>query len=142
MMPDLPCEYELDHIGVAVESLESAKKPYEAMGWTAPEPELVASENVRVMMFELVNQCRIELIEATDESSAIAKFLKKRGPGIHHICLRVKKIREVLGHLKSQGFQLIHEEPFAGAHGCQVAFVHPKSMGGVLVELSEPGSEA
>ena len=140
MKLNLPIDqYELDHIGVAVESLESAKATYVAMGWGESETEEVASEKVRVQMFDLANQCRIELIEPTDESSSIAKFLKKRGPGIHHICLRVKDVRATLAKLKEAQLQLIHEEPFQGAHNCQVAFVHPKSTGGVLIELSQPG---
>ena len=132
-------DYEIDHVGIAVESLEVAKVAYLAMGWADSPAEVVASEKVRVQMFDLANQSRLELIEPTDESSPIAKFLKKRGPGIHHICLRVKDIRQTLAKLKEAGLQLIHEEPIKGAHNCQVAFVHPKSTGGVLIELSQPG---
>lgn len=132
-------KYEIDHVGIAVESLEQAKVAYLAMGWEDSPSEEVKSEKVRVQMFNLENNSRLELIEPTDDSSPIAKFLKKRGPGIHHICLRVKDIRQTLAKLKEAGLQLVHEEPFQGAHNCQVAFVHPKSTGGVLIELSQPG---
>lgn len=130
--------YELDHIGIAVSSLEEASAAYLAMGWPKSKIEEVLSEKVRVQMFELGNSCRIELLEATSADSIIAKFVKNRGPGLHHICLRVKDIQATLKKLKQNGIKLIHETPFQGAHNCKVAFIHPKSMGGVLFELSEP----
>lgn len=129
---------ELDHIGIAVNSLDEGAQFYRALGWSNSKVEEVASEKVRVMMFEFQNQSRIELLEPTTKDSVIAKFLDRRGPGIHHICMRVKNIRESLRDLKSKGVKLIHEEPIRGAHNCLVAFVHPSSAGGVLVELSEP----
>ncbi len=131
-------EYEFDHVGVAVESLEKGAPFYVALGLPISDPEEVKSEKVRVQMFELGNNCRIELLESTSEDGPIAKFLAKRGPGIHHICLRVKSIHKSLKILKESGYNLIHEEPIQGAHNCLVAFVHPKSTGGVLLELSEP----
>lgn len=103
--------------------------------------ETVTTEKVKVGMFKLDNQCQIELLEATSADSPVAKFIDKRGPGIHHICLRVENLREVLSQLKSRGVRLINEEPKPGAHGCQVAFVHPSAAGGVLVELSQPPAE-
>ncbi len=130
-------KFELDHIGVAVESLAKGKVFYEALGLGPMTTERVESEKVTVGFFELDNDSRIELLEATDSESAVAKFIAKRGPGIHHICLKVGDIRSVLKTLKMQGVQLINEEPRQGAHNCLVAFIHPKSTGGILIELSE-----
>ena len=135
-------KFELDHIGVAVESLDQGKKFYEALGLGEMHVERVDSEKVTVGMFELGNDSRIELLEPTQPDSAVGKFLEKRGPGIHHICLRVTDIRSVVQALKAQGVQMINEEPKPGAHGCQVAFVHPKSTGGILLELSQPPAGA
>lgn len=132
--------FELDHIGVATESLEKGRSFYEALGLGPMTTEVVASEKVKVGFFELGNDARIELLEPTEKDSPVAKFLEKRGPGIHHICLKVKDIKSVLKALKAQGVQLINEEPRPGAHGCQVAFVHPKSTGGILLELSQPAA--
>jgi methylmalonyl-CoA/ethylmalonyl-CoA epimerase len=101
------------------------------------EPETVASQKVKVAMLPLQNSAQVELLEATDQESPIAKFVQKRGPGIHHICFRVKNIKSVLEKLKKADVKLINEEPVPGAHHCLVAFVHPSSTGGVLVELSE-----
>lgn len=136
-MVHLPVQFEIDHLGIAVNSLSEGELPYLAMGLTAEGTEEVPREKVRVRMFELKNNARIELLEPTSPDSTIAKFLAKRGPGLHHICLRVSNIAAVLEQLKAKGIRLIHETPFAGAHNCMVAFVHPSSMGGVLVELSE-----
>ena len=130
-------EYDLDHIGVAVRSLNEGKVFYEALGMTDMVVETVVSEKVKVGFFTLKNGSRIELLEPTDEESPVAKFLLKRGPGIHHICLRVQNIREVMKSLKAKGVKILSEEPKKGAHNCLVAFVHPASAGGVLVELSE-----
>ena len=132
-------DFELDHLGIAVESLAKGKEFYEALGLGPMTTELVASEKVQVGFFNLENNARIELLEATDSSSPIAKFLEKRGPGIHHICLRVKDIKSILAMLKGKGVQLINDEPRPGAHGCMVAFIHPKSTGGILIELSQLG---
>jgi methylmalonyl-CoA/ethylmalonyl-CoA epimerase len=131
--------FELDHIGVAVESLDKGKAFYQALGLGEMHVEKVPSEKVTVGMFELGNNSRIELLEPTESDSPVGKFLKNRGPGIHHICLKVGDIRAVMKALKAQGVQLIHDEPRPGAHNCLVAFVHPKSTGGILLELSQPG---
>lgn len=135
-------EFELDHIGVAVESLEKGRGFYEALGLGAMTVEEVPSEKVKVGFFELANDARIELLEPTASDSPIAKFLEKRGPGIHHICLKVTDIRAAIQKLKAKGMQLINEEPRKGAHNCLVAFVHPKSTGGILLELSQPAGRA
>ena len=102
------------------------------------EIEEVPSELVRTGFLELSNQASLELLEPTTEDSVIKKFLEKRGPGIHHICLRVKNIDDIVANLKKQGIRLINESPKLGAHNCRVIFIHPASTGGVLIELSEP----
>lgn len=130
-------DFTLDHIGIAVESLVEGSKFYQALGFKNLHVEEVPTEKVKVGMYELANKARVELLEPTTPDSAVAKFLAKRGPGIHHICFRVKGIQALLDQLKSAGVQLIHEKPTPGAHGCLVAFIHPKSTGGVLIELSE-----
>lgn len=130
-------DFELDHIGIAVEDLGSGFEFYKALGFGSIETEEVASEKVRVGFIPLGNQANLELLEATTQDSTIRKFLEKRGPGIHHICLRVKDIDGILHRLKSAGVRLINEEPKMGAHNCRVAFVHPASAGGVLIELSQ-----
>ncbi|OQW53439.1 MAG: methylmalonyl-CoA epimerase [Proteobacteria bacterium SG_bin7] len=132
--------FELDHIGIATESLDAVKTFYEAMGLKLDHVEEVKSEKVKVGFFALNNRCNIELLEPTSDSGTVAKFLEKRGPGIHHICLRVGNIRETIKRLVNGGVTMIHTEPFKGAHNCEVAFIHPKSTGGVLIELSQPNA--
>lgn len=134
-------DFELDHIGVAVESLEKGKAFYEALGLGKMSVEKVASEKVTVGMFELANDSRIELLEPTEPDSPVGKFIKNRGPGIHHICLKVSDIHSAVKALKAQGVQLINEEPRHGAHGKLVVFVHPKATGGILLELSQSKGE-
>lgn len=133
--------FDLDHIGIAVESLEKGQEFYKALGLGEMHVEEVPGEKVKVGMFELENDARIELLEPTTPESAVAKFLASRGPGIHHICLKVSDIRSVLAKLKAQGVKLVHETPVPGAHNCLIAFIHPKSTGGILIELSEPQGE-
>ena len=130
-------EFRLDHIGIAVESLEKGAEFYKALGFHSMHVEVVAREKVKVGMFELANQARVELLEPTSPDSAVGRFLEKRGPGIHHICFSVKDLRVTMSNLKASGIQLINQEPVVGAHNCLIAFVHPKSTGGVLIELSE-----
>ena len=134
-------KFELDHIGVAVESLQKGQAFYSALGLGPMSVEKVESEKVTVGFFELDNDARIELLEPMSEDSPVGKFLKSRGPGIHHICLKVPDIRATIRGLKAQGVQMINEEPRPGAHNCLVAFIHPKSAGGILIELSQPGAK-
>ena len=129
--------FELDHIGIAVESLEKGMDFYKALGFENMGVEEVASEKVRTQLLKLENQANLELLEPTSDDSVIKKFLEKRGPGVHHICLRVKNIDDVVKSLKSQGVRLINDIPKMGAHNCRIVFVHPASTGGVLLELSE-----
>ena len=131
------CEYEFDHVGIAVHSIKESCHFYLALGYKLNEVEEVPTESVRVAMFELANNSRIELLEPIQDKGPIAKFLSKRGPGIHHICLRVKDLDSVVAQLKTQNIRLINEKPRLGAHGTQVVFVHPSSNNGVLLELSE-----
>ena len=127
----------IDHIGIATNGLKDAASIYrDALGMHVTETEEVSGQKVRVAMLP-IGESRLELLEATSDDSPISKFLAKRGPGIHHIALRVDDIRATLADLKLKGARLIDEEPRAGAGGCLVAFVHPSSTGGVLIELVE-----
>ncbi|MBO8179533.1 MAG: methylmalonyl-CoA epimerase [Archaeoglobus sp.] len=126
----------IDHVGIAVKSLDEATKTYEALGFEVEEIEEVAEQKVRVAMLP-VGESRIELLEATSEDSAIAKFISSRGEGIHHIAINVENIEEALKKAKEAGLRLIDEKPRIGAGGKKVAFVHPKSTHGVLLEFVE-----
>lgn len=130
--------FEFDHVAIAVESLEKGFEFYQLLGFKAMHIEEVESEKVKTGFLRLGNACNIELLEPTSSESAVRKFLDKRGPGIHHICLRVKNIDTILVDLKRMGVRLINEQAKIGAHNCRVAFIHPASTGGVLIELSEP----
>jgi methylmalonyl-CoA/ethylmalonyl-CoA epimerase len=125
----------IDHIGIATRGIDDAAKFYrDVLGLDVAETEEVAEQMVRVAMLP-IGESRIELLEATSEDSPISRFLEKRGPGIHHIAVRVEDIRAALANLRAKGARLIDEEPRQGAGGCLVAFVHPSSTGGVLLEL-------
>lgn len=127
----------IEHIGIATHKLDDALEFWrDALGLRVVETEEVAEQGVRVAMLP-VGEPRIELLEPTSESSPVAKFLAKRGAGIHHIAVRVDDIRAALGRLKEQGARLIDESPRIGVGGSLVAFVHPASAGGVLLELVE-----
>ena len=131
----------IDHIGIATNGIEEAAAAYrDALGIQVTETEEVSGQQVLVAMLP-IGESRIELLEATSADSPISKFLAKRGPGIHHIALRVEDIRARLADLKSKGARLIDEEPRTGAGGCLVAFIHPSSTGGVLIELVENVAE-
>jgi methylmalonyl-CoA/ethylmalonyl-CoA epimerase len=127
----------LDHIGIAVGDLAQALAFYrDALGLEVEPPEEVASQRVRAH-FVPVGEAALELLEPTAPDSPIAKFIEKRGPGVHHITLRVDDISEALARLKARGVRLIDESPRAGAEGALIAFVHPASTHGVLVELKQ-----
>ena len=125
----------LDHIGIAVRSLDAATI-YQALGLSVEHVETVESQGVRTA-FLSVGDSNLELLEPTGPDSTVAKFIEKRGEGIHHICFRVDDLEEHLARLKKKGFRLINEAPVPGAHGCRVAFLHPSAGNGVLIELSE-----
>ncbi len=129
----------LDHIGIAVESIAEGRRLYEALGLAVEGEEEVSAQGVRVA-FLPVGGGRLELLEPMTPDSPIARHLERRGPGLHHICLRVEDIRRSMADLRERGFELLSEEPQPGAHGCLVAFVHPRSTGGVLLELSQADS--
>ncbi len=125
----------LDHLGVAIAELDAAARFYrDALGLAIEPPEEVASQHVRVR-FVRTGSVAIELIEATSPESPIATFLQKRGPGLHHVAFAVEDLASVLDALKARGVRLIDDQPRPGAHGSLVAFVHPTSAHGVLVEL-------
>jgi methylmalonyl-CoA epimerase len=126
----------IDHLGIAVKSLAAAKGIYEKLGLNVSPEEVVESEQVRVVMIP-VGESRLELLEPTSENSVIAKFLAKRGEGLHHVCLRVPDVTEAVAKLKQDGVRLISEEIKVGAGGHRYVFVHPASAGGVLLELVE-----
>jgi methylmalonyl-CoA/ethylmalonyl-CoA epimerase len=134
----------VNHIGIAVESLDRCRKFYEeTLGAQFEAYEDVPSQKVRVAFFKL-GDVRLELLEPTDPSSPIAGFLAKRGEGLHHVAFTVSDIKRRLAELRDAGVRLIDEKPRLGAHGAQIAFLHPKSSAGVLTELCEPqdtGSE-
>ncbi|WP_456468613.1 methylmalonyl-CoA epimerase [Archaeoglobus sp.] len=126
----------IDHVGIAVKNLEEATATYKALGFEVEEIEEVEEQKVRVAMLP-VGESRIELLEATSDDSAIAKFIAGRGEGIHHIAINVENIEEALKKAKDAGLKLIDEKPRIGAGGKKVAFVHPKSTHGVLLEFVE-----
>jgi methylmalonyl-CoA/ethylmalonyl-CoA epimerase len=131
----------VDHVGIAVRDLAEALRFYrDALGLEIEAPEEVPSQRVRAHFVPL-GQSAVELLEATSPDSPIAKYLGTRGPGLHHLTLRVEDIRAALAELKARGVRLIDETPRPGAHGSLVAFVHPSSAHGVLVELVQRTSE-
>lgn len=126
----------IDHLGIAVKDLAAAERLFETLlDRPAGGREEVASERVRVSFFP-VGESRLELLEPTGPESAIAKALDKRGEGIHHLCLRVEDIDAQVARLRAAGFQFVGDAPRPGSGGHRVAFIHPKSAGGILVELS------
>lgn len=127
----------VDHIGIATRSIEESLKFWrDALGLEVKHTETVEEQGVNVAMLP-AGEPRVELLEPTGPASPVAKFLEKRGPGIHHVAVRVEDIRASLARLKREGARLIDEEPRVGAGGCLVAFVHPAASGGVLLELVE-----
>jgi methylmalonyl-CoA epimerase len=125
----------IDHLGIAVKSLEEASRAYETLGFRVEGVHEVPTEKVRTA-FLPIGESQLELLEPTDASSVIARFLEKRS-GLHHVCFVVDDIEAALGELKTRGVPLLDEAPRVGAGGCRVAFIHPKGAGGVLVELKE-----
>ncbi|NIP38493.1 MAG: methylmalonyl-CoA epimerase [Candidatus Dadabacteria bacterium] len=134
---------DINHIALAVRSLSEAENLYvNALGLTVRHREVIEDQGVNTSMLKSAEgQTSIELLEPLDDNSPISKFLDKRGEGIHHICFEVSDIEQSLKHLKELNLQLIDESPRIGAYGARVAFVHPKSMNGVLVELAEFSEE-
>jgi methylmalonyl-CoA/ethylmalonyl-CoA epimerase len=129
-------ETRLDHIGIAVASIEEGAAFYRALGLELDGIEEVAEQGVNVGFLPL-GGTRIELLEPLGPESPIASHLERRGPGLHHICIGVNDIRAAMKRLQEAGYRLLSDEPQPGAHDCLVCFVHPKSAGGVLIELSQ-----
>ena len=127
-------DFQIDHLGIAVKSLAAAKAIYEKLGLAVSPEETVEQEQVRLVMVP-VGESRLELLEATSENSTIAKFIAKRDEGLHHVCLRVPDLPAAVARLKHDGVRLVSEEIKIGAGGHQYIFVHPSSVGGVLLEL-------
>jgi methylmalonyl-CoA epimerase len=126
--------FEIDHLGIAVNSLAAAKSIYEKLGLSVSPEETVDQEEVRLVMVP-VGESRLELLEATSENSPIAKFIARRGAGLHHVCLKVPDLAAAVERLKKDGVRLVSEEIKVGAGGHNYVFVHPSSTGGVLLEL-------
>ncbi len=132
--------YKIDHLGVAVASIDGAMEVYRALGLSESRREELPSQGV-MAAFLPVGESRIELLEPTSADSPIAKFLGKRGEGIHHVCFAVEDLEAALADLTAKGFRLIHPAPIAGAEGKRVAFLHPEAGHGVLIEISQKAGE-
>ncbi len=126
----------IDHLGIAVKSLAEAKRIYEKLGLSVSEEETVEAEQVRLVMVP-VGDSRLELLEPTSDASTIARFIAKRGEGLHHVSLRVPDLSAAVERLKKEGVRLVSEDIKVGAGGHRYVFVHPSSAGGVLLELVE-----
>jgi methylmalonyl-CoA/ethylmalonyl-CoA epimerase len=127
----------IDHVGIAVKSLQDALAVFsDALGMKVTSTEVVEGQKVKVA-FLPAGEATIELLEPTDPTSNIATFIESRGEGIHHIAVEVDDIVSSLGRLKEKGVKVIHSEPVPGAHGTRIAFIHPKAVHGVLMELVE-----
>ena len=128
----------LSHVGVAVKDLNDAERLFGRLtGAHSAGSEEVAEQRVKLSFFH-IGDFSMELTQATAPDSPIGKYIEKRGEGIHHLSFEVDDIRAELARLKAEGFQLIDEEPRIGAGGCWIAFLHPKSTGGILIELNQP----
>lgn len=127
----------IEHLGIAVKDIKTAEKVYESLlGKPSYKTEIVEREGVNTLFFQ-VGESKIELLQATNPNSPIAKFIEKKGEGIHHIAFDVKDIEAEINRLKAEGFELIHQTAKSGADNKLIAFLHPKSTGGVLVELCQ-----
>jgi methylmalonyl-CoA/ethylmalonyl-CoA epimerase len=131
----------VDHLGIAVRSIAESRVFYEALGLAVEAIEEVPGDQVRVAMIPC-GATRLELLEPTSGESPIARFLERRGPGLHHLCLATDDLGADDARLREAGYQVLRPEPSRGASGCWIQFVHPKSTGGVLVELSQPPAGA
>ena len=131
----------LDHIGIACDNLDEGSKFWNLIGLTQGDDELVEDQGVVTRFFSTSSNDpvtpKIELLEPTGPDTPIGKFLSKRGPGVQQVCFRVENLEETIGLLINNGVKMIDAEPRNGAHGALIAFVHPKSTGGVLVELAQ-----
>ncbi len=126
----------LDHIGIAVSDIDDAMKFYSALGLSCTHVEDVSEQKVKIA-FLPAGDVNLELLQSTDPEGALAKFIEKKGEGVHHIAFKVADIEKALTQLKERGMELIDSIPRKGAHGSKIAFLHPKSAHGVLIELVE-----
>ena len=127
----------IDHLGIAVNSIEDGKNLWtDALGLSFEGAETVEEQKVTTAFFP-VGESEVELLESTSPDGPVAKFLEKKGPGVHHVAFRVENIEAALAELKEKGIRLIDETPRKGAGGAKIAFLHPKATNGVLVELCE-----
>jgi len=131
----------IDHLGIAVANLAEARAVFETLGLRVTEEESVPDQKVRVVKLD-AGGSELELLETTDPDGPIGKYLAKRGPGIHHVTLRVDDLARTLAELEAKGIRLIDREPRLGAGGKKIAFLHPKSTAGILVELCEVSPDA
>lgn len=131
--------FSIDHLGIAVRSVSAAKTVYQQLGLPVSDEETVPGEKVRVAMIPVGNT-RLELLEPTSEDSVIAKFIRKRGEGLHHVSILVPELESTVERLKSEGIRLVSDEIKIGAGGHRYVFIHPTSAAGVLIELVEAGS--
>jgi len=128
----------LDHVAIAVSDIEKAVSVYSDMGLSfLPEREEVLSQGVKTAFAKIDSLANLELLSPINGEGPIQKFIDKNGEGIHHLCFRTEDVNKKCGELKSKGYKLIYETPVEGAHGALVNFVHPKSTGGVLIEISQ-----
>ena len=130
----------LDHIGIAVEDIEKAVEAYERLGFTVESVDDVPGFGVKVAFLPMESG-NVELVQPVKDDSAMAKYLEKKGEGIHHLCFEVHDIQAELARLEAAGVELVDKVPRQGAHGTLVAFLHPKSTGGVLIELAEKSGD-
>jgi len=128
--------FTIDHLGIAVKSLTAAKSIYETLGLSISPEETVAQEKVKLVMVPL-GASRLELLEATADDSPIAKFIEKKGEGVHHLAFAVSDIRSSMEDYKKKGFEVINDVPKKGADNKMICFLHPKTTGGVLIELCQ-----
>lgn len=137
MLPQLEDCF-LDHVAIAVKDLEESVGVYTKLGLHFDDKrEVVEEQKVKTAFAHIDENAHIELLEPTSEESAIHKFINKNGPGIHHLCFRVKDVKTKQEELTQEGFRFIYPEAVTGAGGCLVNFIHPKSTGGVLIEISQ-----
>jgi methylmalonyl-CoA epimerase len=130
----------IDHVGVAVEDLDAAVALYEGtFAMPVAHRETVAEQGVEAVLLD-VGACHVELLRPLGEETAVGRFLHRRGPGLHHVAYRVDDIDATLGQLRERGIQLIDSEPRTGIRNSRVAFLHPRSTGGVLTEVVEPAA--
>ncbi|AYF44888.1 MULTISPECIES: methylmalonyl-CoA epimerase [Halobacteriovorax] len=127
----------LDHIAIAVENLDNAEKIYRDLGLTFNHREVVEDQQVTTSFAHIDENAHVELLEPIDGKGPIAKYLEKKGPGIHHMCYRVPDVTKKSQELRDLGYNLLYETPRQGANNCLVNFIHPKSTGGVLIEIAQ-----